>query len=75
MHRRASGEVEAAEYGGPATGIPGPAGDRVVDESCPHKEEYDCGSKSTTFSYGAGSHGGSVGEEMRKGGWGLAGTT
>ena len=43
MHGRSSGEVQAAHLVDPAGGIPGPAGDGVVDDGGPDEHEDDAG--------------------------------
>jgi len=41
VHGGSAGEVEAAHFVDPASGVPGPAGDRVVDDRCPDEHEND----------------------------------
>ena len=43
MHRGATSEVETSELEDPARGIPGPAGDRIIDNRGPDEDEdYAC---------------------------------
>lgn len=63
MHGGAAGEVEAAEEEGPAVGVPGPAGDGVVDDGGPDEDEDEDGAEAGAFGEGAdGEHGGDGGE-------------
>jgi hypothetical protein len=39
VHRCAAGEVETSHFEGPAGGVPGPAGDGVVDDGAPDEHE------------------------------------
>lgn len=48
----ATGEVEGAEGVKPAVGAPGPAGDGVIDDGGPYKDEYDGGKDAATVGNG-----------------------
>ena len=50
----ASSIVEASEAVGPATGVPSPASDGVVDDSSPDEHEDDAGKHAATLSHGTG---------------------
>lgn len=49
VDRGTTSKVEGAEFIKPAGRIPSPAGERVVDERAPDKDENDAGKQSTTF--------------------------
>ena len=56
-------EIETAEDERPAGGVPGPAGDRVVDEGGPDEDEEEEGAETAAFGDGAdGEAGGDAGE-------------
>ena len=57
MHGGAAGEIEPAHHCHPAGGIPGPAGDGVVDESGPEEHEDDAGKHAAAFGDGADGEG------------------
>ena len=43
-------KVETTENKGPTMGIPSPACNGIVDDGAPYEDEYEEGTKSTTFS-------------------------
>jgi hypothetical protein len=53
VHRCATGEVQAAHFEGPAGGVPGPAGDGVVDYSAPDEHEDYAGQHAASVCCGA----------------------
>ena len=53
MDGGAAGEVESAEDEGPAVGVPGPAGDGVVDDCGPDEDEDGDGTQAGVFGEGA----------------------
>lgn len=53
VHGGAAGEVEPAHDGGPAVGVPGPAGDCVVDDGGPDEDEDHEGAEAGAFGDGA----------------------
>lgn len=53
MHGGSAGEVEAAHVIDPARGVPGPAGDGVVDDGCPDEHVDDAGEHAAAFCDGA----------------------
>ena len=53
MHWCPAGEVEPAKDKGPPVGVPGPAGEGVVDERCPDEDEDDGGEHAAAVGGGA----------------------
>lgn len=39
MHWCSASKIQATEHERPAVSVPGPAGERVVDDGCPDKDE------------------------------------
>jgi len=52
-HGSPAGEVEAPELVDPARGVPGPAGDGVVDEGCPDEHEDHAGEHAAALTDGS----------------------
>lgn len=57
VDRGSSCKVETSKDEGPAVGVPGPAGDRVVDDGGPDEDEDKNGAKTATLSDGTDSEG------------------
>lgn len=53
MYGCSAGEVEAAYLVDPARGIPGPAGEGVIDDGGPDEHEDDAGEHAAAFGDGA----------------------
>ena len=49
MHRGSAGEIETAHAVYPARGVPGPAGDGVIDDGGPDEHVDDAGEHPTAF--------------------------
>ena len=63
MHRCATCKVQTTHSKGPSLRVPGPAGDRVVDDGGPDEDEDEHGSETGTFGETAyGEHWAVVGE-------------
>lgn len=58
VHGGATGEVEPAELVDPAGGVPGPAGDGVVDDRGPDEDEYDAREHAAAVGSGSDGYGG-----------------
>lgn len=58
---RAAGKVEATELEGPPVGVPGPVGNRIVDDCRPDEHEDDGGEHSAAIGCGTDCEGGAVG--------------
>jgi len=58
VHRGAAGEVEPAQLVDPAGGVPGPAGDGVVDDRGPDEDEDYAGEHAAAVSGGSDGEGG-----------------
>ena len=58
MHGGAAGEVEPAELVDPAGGVPGPTGDRVVDDGGPDEDENYAGEHAAAVGGGSDGEGG-----------------
>lgn len=62
MHGSSAREIKRTEFKEPATGIPGPAGDGVVDDGGPNENEDAGGHQTTAFHCAAhDDHGGCTG--------------
>ena len=57
MHRSAAGEIKTAHLRRPAVGVPGPAGDRVVDDGGPDEHEDDAGQHAAALGDGSDGQG------------------
>lgn len=57
VHGGTTGEIETAHDKGPAVGVPGPVGNRVVDDGGPDKDEDDGREHAATVSSGTDSEG------------------
>lgn len=63
VHGGAAGKVEAAHLVAPARGVPGPAGDGVVDDGGPDEHEDDAGEHAPALGDGARGQGDGDGRE------------
>lgn len=63
MHRGTASEVKSTHLVRPSIGVPGPAGDGVIDDSGPHEDEDDAGEHSAALGDGAGRKGHGQGGE------------
>lgn len=57
MHGSTTGEVQATHLDGPSIGVPGPAGDGIIDDGGPDEHEDDAGQHTTALGNGTGSKG------------------
>lgn len=60
MHGSSTSEVEAAHFEGPASRVPGPACDRVVDYGGPDEHEDDAGEHAASVCCSADGEGGTI---------------
>ena len=63
MDRSTTSEIETAQLVYPTIGIPSPAGNGIVDDRCPDKDENDAREHATTLSYSADGESRSDGSE------------
>lgn len=62
VHGSSSGKVETTHDEGPTVGIPGPVGNRVVDDGRPDEDEHHCGTEAAAFCDTADGDHGAVGK-------------